>query len=112
MIQQMKNSLLYASLVLALPMSLAAATASIDSNTTNQYIRGFGVSSAWGSAATIAPAAAALWADDNTDGHAGLTILRTRIDPSGSFANEAGPMTQARALVMPIFNGIGRPGQP
>lgn len=83
--------------IMGAPALAFGVTASIDSNTTNQYIRGFGVSSAWCSAGTIAPAAAALWADDNTDGHAGLTILRTRIDPGGAFANEAGPMTQARA---------------
>ena len=73
-----------------------AAGAAIDGNVTNQSIRGFGASSAWNSQATLAPAAAVLFANDNLDGHAGLSILRTRIDPTGSFAAEAGPMTLAK----------------
>jgi len=81
----------------ALAACLRAGTATVDSNTTNQFIRGFGASSAWNSQATLSPAAAKLWADDNIEGHAGLSILRTRIDPGGAFANEAGPMGLAKA---------------
>jgi hypothetical protein len=73
------------------------AAAAIDGNVTNQVIRGFGASSAWHSQAVLAPAAATLWANDNLDGHVGMSILRTRIDPNGSFAGEAGPMTLAHA---------------
>jgi glucuronoarabinoxylan endo-1,4-beta-xylanase len=84
-------------LILALPRLAPGATATIDSNATNQFIRGFGASSAWCNSSTLAPAAAELWADDSVDGHAGLSILRTRIDPTGSFASEAANMTLAKA---------------
>lgn len=77
----------------------SASTVSVDIGTTYQTIRGFGSSSAWNSGSfsgSKASNATILWADDTIDGHAGLTMLRTRIDPGGSFSSEADPMTQAK----------------
>lgn len=77
----------------------SAATVSVDIGTTYQTIRGYGSSSAWNSGSfsgSKASNATILWADDTLDGHAGLSMLRTRIDPGGSFASEADPMTQAK----------------
>jgi glucuronoarabinoxylan endo-1,4-beta-xylanase len=77
----------------------AAASVSVDIGTKYQTIRGYGSSSAWNSGSfsgSKASNATILWADDTLDGHAGLTMLRTRIDPGGSFASEADPMTQAK----------------
>jgi len=76
-----------------------AATVTVDPGTTYQTIRGYGSSSAWNSGSfsgSKASNATILWADDTIDGHAGLSMLRTRIDPGGSFASEADPMTAAK----------------
>ena len=76
-----------------------AATVAVDIGTTYQTIRGYGSSSAWNSGSfsgSKASNATILWADDTINGHAGLSMLRTRIDPGGSFASEADPMTQAK----------------
>src|ERR1035441_1523450 len=75
-----------------------AGTCTVDATQTNQSIRGFGAASAWNAAGNLSPYASTLWANDNVNGHAGLSMLRTRIDPtdsgSGSAWNsEAGPMT-------------------
>ena len=80
-----------------------AGTCTVDSTQTNQIIRGFGAASAWNAASNLSPYASTLWAVDNTNGHAGLSLLRTRIDPtdsgSGSAWNsEAGPMTLAKSV--------------
>jgi glucuronoarabinoxylan endo-1,4-beta-xylanase len=80
-----------------------AGSCTVDATQTNQYIRGFGAASAWNGAGSLKPFAAALWADDNVNGHAGLSMLRTRIDPTdtGSGAawnNEAAPMTLAKSV--------------
>ena len=93
---QRQNLIVIALLVLGHSLS-AGTTGSIDANVTNQYIRGFGASSAWNGSGTLAPAAAVLWANDNIDGHIGMSMLRTRIDPGGSFAGEAAAMTLAKA---------------
>lgn len=86
-------------LVLLAAALAGAATVTVDPGTTYQTIRGYGSSSAWNSGSfsgSKAVNATVLWADDTLDGHAGLTMLRTRIDPNGSFASEADPMTQAK----------------
>ncbi|HTC20406.1 MAG TPA: malectin domain-containing carbohydrate-binding protein, partial [bacterium] len=80
-----------------------AGTCTVDSTQTNQIIRGFGAASAWNAASNLSPYASTLWAVDNTNGHAGLSLMRTRIDPtdtgSGSAWNsEAGPMTLAKSV--------------
>ena len=101
-----RNNFFTASFVLLVLTSLSkawAGTATIDATVTNQYIHGFGAASAWNSASSLSPAAQILWANDNVNGHAGLSILRTRIDPtdtgSGSAWNsEAGPMTLAKSV--------------
>jgi arabinoxylan arabinofuranohydrolase len=40
----------------------------------------------------------ALFADDNVNGHIGLTSLRARIDPNGSFASEVNSLVSAKAI--------------
>jgi glucuronoarabinoxylan endo-1,4-beta-xylanase len=80
-----------------------AGTCTVDATQTNQIIRGFGAASAWNAASNLSPYASTLWAVDNTNGHAGLSLMRTRIDPtdtgSGSAWNsEAGPMTLAKSV--------------
>ena len=80
-----------------------AGTTTIDATVTNQYIRGFGAASAWNAASNLSAYASTLWAVDNTNGHAGLSMLRTRIDPtdtgSGAAWNtEGGPMTLAQSV--------------
>ena len=80
-----------------------AGTCAVDTTQTNQIIRGFGAASAWNAASNLSTYASTLWAVDNTNGHAGLSLLRTRIDPtdsgSGSAWNsEAGPMTLAKSV--------------
>lgn len=75
----------------------------MDATVTNQYIRGFGAASVWNAASGLVQHAQTLWADDNVNGHVGLSILRTRIDPSdtgsgSSWNSEAAPMTLARSV--------------
>jgi len=84
------------------PSLAMAGTCTVDATTTDQFIRGFGAASAWNAASNLSPYASTLWANDNVNGHAGLSMLRTRIDPtdtgSGSAWNsEAGPMTLAKS---------------
>src|ERR1700722_4797454 len=91
------------SLTLGSFSSLWAGTATIDATVTDQSIHGFGAASAWNAASNLSPYASTLWANDNVNGHAGLSMLRTRIDPtdSGSGAawnSEAGPMTLAKSV--------------
>ena len=83
--------------------TLWAGTATIDATVTNQYIHGFGAASAWNAASNLSAYASVLWANDTTNGHVGLSLLRTRIDPtdggSGTAWNsEAGPMTLAKSV--------------
>ena len=100
------KSLLVPGLFLTLgffPSLAMAGTCTVDATTTDQYIRGFGAASAWNAASNLSPYASVLWANDNVNGHAGLSMLRTRIDPtdsgSGSAWNsEAGPMTLAKSV--------------
>ena len=89
-------------LMVAAPSKAAVV---VDGSTKYQTMRGFGAASAWNSG-VLNSIAAALFADDSAapvastashiNGHIGLSMLRTRIDPTGSFANEAGAMTLAK----------------
>jgi glucuronoarabinoxylan endo-1,4-beta-xylanase len=63
---------------------LTVGTAGIDLGTTRQIIRGFGGASVWLGALTDAQMNT-LYGNDNSD-QFGLSILRIRIDPSGSSA--------------------------
>ena len=102
----MRKKSFFSLFILAALGSVSAAwagTCTVDSTQTNQIIRGFGAASAWNSASSLSPYASTLWAVDNTNGHAGLSLLRTRIDPTDSgsgsaWNNEAGPMTLAKSV--------------
>ena len=69
-----------------------AGTCTVDATTTNQYIHCIGASSAWSS---IGSMGTALFADDNVNGHLGLSSLRARIDPNNSFSSEVNTLKQA-----------------
>ena len=75
--------------------ALNAATIAVDATKTYQTIDGFGACSAWIGNKITASLATQFWAVDTLDGHIGLSILRTRIDPSGSTNAESAAMTQA-----------------
>src|SRR5579871_2925501 len=102
----MRKKSFFSALILAAMATANAAWAgscTVDATQTNQVIRGFGAASAWNAASNLSPYASTLWAVDNTNGHAGLSLLRTRIDPTDSgsgsaWNNEAGPMTLAKSV--------------
>ncbi|MBN2754287.1 MAG: endo-1,4-beta-xylanase [Candidatus Goldbacteria bacterium] len=88
------SMLLIVLLMLFVPV-LHAGTCTVDAGTTYQYIRAIGVSSAWyglagGNATT-------LFADDNVNGHIGISSLRARIDPNGNHAAEVNNLVAAKA---------------
>jgi glucuronoarabinoxylan endo-1,4-beta-xylanase len=72
-----------------------AATIAIDATKTYQTIDGFGACSAWISSKITASLATQFWQEDTIDGHIGLSILRTRIDPSGSPGSDSAAMKKA-----------------
>ena len=74
---------------------LYAGTCTVDAATTNQYIRSIGASSAWSSIGSLGTA---LFADDNVNGHIGISSLRARIDPNGSHANEVNQLVTAKGV--------------
>jgi glucuronoarabinoxylan endo-1,4-beta-xylanase len=82
-------------LILSFISSISAATVAVDATKTYQTIDGFGACSAWIGNKITASLATQFWAEDTVDGHVGLSILRTRIDPSGSTTSESAAMTQA-----------------
>jgi len=76
-----------------------AGTATIDFGTTNQTIRGFGGSTAWMPQLTTAQASALY---GNSTGQLGLSLLRTRIDPSsttGGASNWGTELANAQAAL-------------
>jgi glucuronoarabinoxylan endo-1,4-beta-xylanase len=81
--------------ILSLISGINAATVAIDATKTYQTIDGFGACSAWTGNKITAALATQFWAEDTIDGHVGLSILRTRIDPSGSTTADSAAMTQA-----------------
>ena len=85
---------LFVLLSLAVP-SLYAGTCTVDATSTYQYIRGIGASSAWYGLAGAS--AASLFADDNINGHIGISSLRARIDPNGNHSGEVNNLVAAKA---------------
>jgi arabinoxylan arabinofuranohydrolase len=86
--------LLFLLLSLVVPV-LYAGTCTVDATVTNQYIHCIGASSAWSS---IGSMGTALFANDNVNGHLGLSSLRARIDPNNSFSSEVNSLKQAQAV--------------
>ena len=71
------------------------AAVEVDAARTYQTIDGFGASNAWINDKITAELADIFWKDDTLDGHIGLSLLRTRIDPDGFTDAEAGSMQKA-----------------
>jgi len=76
-------------------VTVSAATVAVDATKTYQTIDGFGACSAWIGSKITDSLAVKFWQDDTINGHIGLSILRTRIDPGGYNASESSPMKKA-----------------
>ncbi|HVM33224.1 MAG TPA: malectin domain-containing carbohydrate-binding protein, partial [bacterium] len=72
-----------------------AGTCTVDATQTNQYIHCIGASSAW---SAIGSQGQALFADDNVNGHIGITSLRARIDPNNNFSSEVSQLATAHSI--------------
>jgi len=90
-----KVSLLLLVFLLFFMPALRAGTCTVDATSTYQYIRGIGASSAWYGLAGAS--ATALFADDNVNGHIGISMLRARIDPNNNHAAEVNNLLAAKA---------------
>ena len=82
-------------LFFVLSSQVFAGTATIDSSTKYQTISGFGACSQWVESKITAALATQFWADDNVNGHAGLSIIRIGIPPQGS-GNWGAPCNSAK----------------
>ncbi|MDA3833756.1 MAG: family 43 glycosylhydrolase, partial [Spirochaetales bacterium] len=71
-------------------------TCTIDAGATYQHITAIGASSAWYGLAGANPQA--LFADDNVNGHIGISSLRARIDPNGNHADEVDRLVTAKSV--------------
>ncbi len=71
-----------------------SGTCTINATQTNQYIHCIGASSAWSSVSGLGTQ---FFADDNVNGHIGLTSLRARIDPTNNFSSEVSQLVAAKA---------------
>ncbi len=87
--------------ILGAGTNLWAQTCTVNATVTNQYIHCIGASSAWSAVGNMGQA---LFANDNVNGHIGLTSLRTRIDPTavggntGAWNSELNNITAANAV--------------
>ncbi len=72
-----------------------AGTCTVDATQTNQYIHCIGASSAW---SAIGSMGQALFAEDNVNGHIGISSLRARIDPNNSFSSEVNQLATAHSV--------------
>ncbi len=82
-------------LVLASFSKAWAGTCTVDATQTNQFIHCIGASSAW---SAIGSQGQALFADDNVNGHIGLSSLRARIDPTNNFSSEVNSLVTAHSV--------------
>ena len=103
-------------IVLTTFSSMASAqTATINAGTTNQFIRGFGASSAWHSGAYTAAQATIFWDDTTMNGNnpagIGLSLLRCRIPPdnptTGATTNGSDITDSGELAVMTQAKGAG-----
>jgi glucuronoarabinoxylan endo-1,4-beta-xylanase len=93
--QGLTLSLLATFVFLSPALPAAAGTCTVDATQTNQYIHCIGASSAW---SAIGSQGQALFADDNVNGHIGITSLRARIDPNNSFSSEVSQLVTAHSV--------------
>jgi len=92
-------SFLYPFIMLGIVVMPEAAAIEVDVAKACQTIDGFGASSAWIGGKITTDLATVFWQDDTLDGHIGLSLLRTRIDPDVGYSSyEAGPMKKAREI--------------
>jgi glucuronoarabinoxylan endo-1,4-beta-xylanase len=89
--------------ILALSAHSTAQVANIDPGEIKQYIDGFGASTAWHGQLTDKEADAAFNNDNDNDNQLGLSILRIRIDPNGSYYDEMKNAQKAKARGALIF---------
>jgi len=78
-VRNKKAIILLIGIILSIASNINAGNCTVDATTTYQYIHCIGASSAWSSVGTWGQV---LFADDNINGHIGLSSLRTRIDPT------------------------------
>jgi glucuronoarabinoxylan endo-1,4-beta-xylanase len=83
-------------------ITVHAASIDIDATKTYQTIDGFGACNAWTSGKITAALATQFWQEDTIDGHVGMSILRTRIDPAGYVNGDTVTMKKA----FQIYPGI------
>ncbi len=88
-----KVSLLLVLFVILAASIINAGNCTVDATTTYQYIHCIGASSAWSGLDNLGTQ---LFADDNVNGHIGLTSLRARIDPNNSFSSEVSTLVSAK----------------
>ena len=84
-----------AGIFLLTPAIMQAAACSVNAGATHQVISGFGACSQWVESKITASLATQFWADDNVNGHAGLSIIRIGIPPQGS-SNWGAPCNSAK----------------
>ncbi|HJT24812.1 MAG TPA: malectin domain-containing carbohydrate-binding protein [bacterium] len=72
-----------------------AGTCTVDATQTNQFIHCIGASSAWSGIGSLGQA---LFAEDNVNGHLGLSSLRARIDPNNNFGPEVSTLATAHSV--------------
>jgi glucuronoarabinoxylan endo-1,4-beta-xylanase len=87
--------------ILALSAHSSAQVANIDAGNVKQYIDGFGASTAWHGQLSDKEADAAF--KNNSVNQLGLSILRIRIDPNGSYSDEMRNAQKAKARGALIF---------
>jgi len=72
-----------------------AGTCTVDATQTNQYIHCIGAASAWSNIGSLGQA---LFAEDNVNGHIGISSLRARIDPTNNFSPEVSQLATAHSI--------------
>ena len=90
-----KKFILLAAALFGSAIPALAGTCTVDATQTNQFIHCIGASSAWSGIGSLGQA---LFAEDNSNGHLGLSSLRARIDPTGNFSPEVGTLATAHSV--------------
>src|SRR5665213_968795 len=93
-LKKLKSMFVLVFAAITLPPLASAGTCTINATQTNQYIHCIGASSAWSSVDGLGTQ---FFADDNVNGHIGLTSLRARIDPTNNFSSEVSTLVTAKA---------------
>ncbi len=86
---------LFISVIFTAASAALAGTCTVDATQTNQYIHCIGASSAWSGIGSLGQA---LFAEDNVNGHIGISSLRARIDPNNNFSPEVSTLATAHSV--------------